>query len=98
MSWMAGSKEKGTQVTIVLKDIASHVKFDSIIFKGIKLSVRDSISEHTTILRATYIASSTVLKQPYEVAQGPDRLLYQYQGKKASCEIKNIRREKMRYK
>jgi hypothetical protein len=94
-SWFAKGNESGTNIQIKLRNVDPEVKFDSLIFRNVRVPVFTSM-EGSEILLETIIPGDNS-QLGIEKADISNQLIYTYRGRKRVYILNNIRREKMRY-
>lgn len=96
-SWFAKGNESGTNIQIRLRDVDPAVKFDSIIFRNVRVAVYASDEGDEVILESIIPASSSPNESITEEEDQSNSLMYNYRGKKRIYILGKFRREKMRY-
>lgn len=96
-SWMVNENEKGTTIIVELSNVKSGVEFDSLVFRGNRLSVATNIDGDKLILTSILnvgIERLIVDKKPVNL---PDQLIYRSNDKKYSNPIPFFKRKETRY-
>jgi hypothetical protein len=96
-SWFARDSESGTNIQIRLRNVDPDVKFDSIVFRNVKVPVNSSEEGDMILLESVIPGGSGRFETEKERVGESDRLIYNYRGRRQVYIISNIRREKMRY-
>ena len=97
-SWVARKQENGTDIFILLVKIQKEIQFDSLIFRGIQLSVFTSENNGVVTLQSMLTSGLEKIPTKKKVVHKPDQLLYYYQGIRRIFLLNNIRRLNMKYK
>jgi len=97
-SWVARKEENGTDIIILLVKVQKEIKFDSLIFRGIQLSVFTSENNGVVTLQSMLTSGLEKIPTKKKVVHKPDQLLYYYQGIRRIFLLNNIRRLNMKYK
>ncbi len=96
-SWMESTRNKGTRVTLILTEVNSAVKFDSIIFRGSKVPVSFTNRNDSISLTAIIPEEGTISPIVPTYTCDPNQLIYQYKGIRCSLLLKNVKRADMDY-
>lgn len=96
-SWVKKETQKGTQITIILKDVKPNVQFDSIIFRGLQIPVSIENKENNVVLTSVVLSLIPELNDGSVPVNKQDQLLFKVNGKRQFFILEKIRREKMKY-
>lgn len=96
-SWFAEGNESGTNIQIKLRNVDPAVKFDSLIFRNVRVPVFTSREGNEILLESIIPGSNSQLEIDKEEVDESNQLIYIYRGKKRVYILETIRREKMRY-
>lgn len=96
-SWVLSENEKGTNIILKLENVAKNLVFDSLIFRGVMLSVSISLENDQVILKSVLPVGISRIETKNKLVQKPDQLLYKYYGTRGFYLLKDIRREKGKY-
>lgn len=98
-SWVYSEKERGTEVTIILKNADPEVEFDSLTFRGMQVPVQTSQIKGRTILKARFITGEPILDDyEYIATEEEDCLKYRYRSQDYLYPLRNIKRLPTRIK
>jgi hypothetical protein len=90
-TWVA-SKQTGTDIIIQIDHIQENIRFDSIIFRGIQLPVFTHEKDGIVTLKSILSFDMKTFHIEKKIVDKPDQLLYEHDGTKHSCDLKNMRR------
>ncbi len=96
-SWVLTENEKGTNIILKLENVDKNIVFDSLIFRGVMLSVSISFDNDNVILKSVLPVGISRIETKNKLVQQPDQLLYKYFGTRGFYPLKDIRREKSKY-
>lgn len=96
-SWFAEGNESGTNIQIKLRNVDPEVKFDSLIFRNVRVPVFTSREGNGILLESIIPGGNSQLEIDKEKVDESNQLIYTYRGKKRVYILEKIRREKMRY-
>jgi hypothetical protein len=96
-SWFAKGNESGTNIQIRLRDVNPEVKFDSIIFRNVRVAVYASDEGDEVIMESIIPGSSSRFEGSQEGEDKSNCLMYKYRGKRRIYILGKFRRKKMRY-
>lgn len=96
-SWIVNENEKGTNIVIELTGVQPGILFDSIVYRGIRLSVAVQDKDGIVYLKSKQNVGSSKLSTENGTAPGPDRILFRYNGTNQSYILKEIRRLNTKY-
>lgn len=97
-TWYAGGeKERGTNVEITVDRWQGELQFEAVIFRNMKIPLATIVEGKRILLKGVLPGPQSVLEDRTTPAEGPDRLLYVFNGDTASVILENIQREEMRY-
>jgi hypothetical protein len=96
-SWFASETERGTQIKINLKNVRDDVKFDSLVFRTMKMPVTTETKDDTVVVKAVLPGIESVLENRAVADSGLNRLIYTWKGERSSYEIKEFTRKDSKY-
>lgn len=96
-SWVLNENEKGTNIILKMENVDKNIVFDSLIFRGVMLTVSISFENDQVILKSVLPVGISRIETKNKLVQKPDQLLYKYFGIRGFYPLKDIRREKGKY-
>jgi len=96
-SWFVNETERGTEVTINLRDVRDGVMFDSLVFRTMKIPVVTERSGDSIVVKAVLSGNESVLEGRAMPDSGLNRLIYTWKGEKLFYEIEEFTREDSKY-
>ena len=96
-SWFASETERGTRIKINLKDVRDGVKFDSLVFRTMKIPVITETKDDIVLVTAVLPGNESVLENRAVTDSGLNRLIYTWKGERSFYEIRKFTREDSKY-
>jgi len=96
-SWVVSENDKGTDILLTLNKVEDGVKFDSIIFRGVRLVVFVTKNKNEVSIKSILPSGIPRLKLENEVVNLPDQLIYQFNGIRKTYLLKSIKRKNTRF-
>ena len=95
-SWVLNENERGTDIILMVKNVSQGIRFDSILFRGVKLPVFTSMEKGRIILKSVLPIGRSRLKTGSEVTGEPDQLIYRINNERKSLLLGTLERKKTR--
>jgi len=96
-SWQVNENEKGTNITIEVKNIKDGISFDSIVFQNFKVPITFENKNNIILLQAIVEKSISRFNTKSEPSTLPDQLIYRLNGIRYIILLTNISRKEMKY-
>ena len=96
-SWFASGQESGTNIQIVLNDVSPGVKFDSLIFRNIRIPVYSTGVNGEIILNGTIPGGTSKLRIKTRRVEKSNRIIYHYNDRRCFYLLRKIRKEDIKY-